>query len=45
MVSEVFAVVKDAALVILISLTLGKIIEGGDDKWYRLIFLFLLLTL
>jgi len=40
-----FSVIKDAALIILISLTLDKIMKGGDDRYYRLIFLVILLTL
>ena len=45
MIGDLFLIVKDAALIILISVTLDKIIKGGDDKWYRLIFLVLLFTL
>lgn len=45
MISAVATTVKDAALVILMAVTLDRIRKGGDSKWYRIIFLLILLTL
>lgn len=42
---DTLTVIKDAAVIILIAVTLMRIKRGGDDKWFRIVFLGLLFTL
>lgn len=41
----VFNVIKDAALLILIAVTLDRIQRGGEDRYFRLVFLAILFTI
>lgn len=45
MIAVICSIVKDAAIVILIAVTLDRIRKGGDDRFYRIVFLVILLTL
>jgi len=45
MIAPLFEILKDTMLTTLIALTFYKIYKGGDDRWHRLLFIAILLSL
>jgi hypothetical protein len=42
---DIFEIVKDGAILIMIVTTLDRIRKGGDERWHRVLFIMILFLL